>query len=53
MLNLEIDGVAVKFAGDLYDNINNVQQGRRVFVDAGNMLLKNTVLKKQREWLRY
>ena len=40
MLNLEIDGVAVKFAGDLYDNINNVQQGRRVFVDAGNMLLK-------------
>ena len=40
MLNLEINGVPVKFAGDLYDNINNVQQGRRVFVDAGNMLLK-------------
>ena len=40
MLNLEIDGVPVKFAGDLYDNINNVQQGRRVLVDAGNMLLK-------------
>ena len=40
MLNLEIDGVPVKFAGDLYDNINNVQQGRRVFVEVSNVLLE-------------
>ena len=46
MLNLEINGKPVKSAASIYDNIKNIEQGRRVFVDIGNMLIKKYGPKK-------
>ena len=46
VLNLEIDGKPIKSAASLYDNIKNIEQGRRVFVDIGNTLLKKYGPKK-------